>query len=270
MLQQLHQAANDSHLFHEREDSEDMYLSCQSPVIVSRTDSLRSTSSFRRDSSFNASECSSSGMKQIIRKASQRTSIAGHDSNSMESRVLEEVEHGFKNKFREEGRECAREFHEFQDLANCLHGGRALRKNKLQKLLCITGVASACDFIANPRRIFQSKNGCPGHPCAREVAAVSKKGLFSGCFAPFVDGALPQLGSPSQQQTRPIFQFTKVESTQRDFPAWTMEEYMTKNGRIQEWMYRKDDGEFGGIEGNNLMSHYLDDDIVNSDDTDSD
>lgn len=102
---------------------------------------------------------------------------------------------------------------QFQDLANCLHGGRALRKNKLQKLLCITGVASACDFIANPRRIFQSKNGCPGHPCAREVAAVSKKGLFSGCFAPFVDGALPQLGSPSQQQTRPIFQFTKVEST---------------------------------------------------------
>jgi len=45
-----------------------------------------------------------------------------------------------------------------------------------------------------------------------------------------------------------------------------MEEYMTRNGRVR----RRDDEEFGAIEGNNLMNQYFDDDMQPAYDSDSD
>uniref|UniRef100_A0A7I4ECI0 Uncharacterized protein n=2 Tax=Physcomitrium patens TaxID=3218 RepID=A0A7I4ECI0_PHYPA len=63
--------------------------------------------------------------------------------------------------------------------------------------------------------------------------------------------------------------FATVESNQRDVEAWTMEQYMAKNARLEEWKSR-DDKELGGIEGHQLMNRFDDHDVTNNYDSDSD
>lgn len=79
------------------------------------------------------------------------------------------------------------------------------------------------------------------------------------------DSALAQMRSVPRRQARSELQFATVNSTQRDVPTWTMEEYVTRNARLHNW-----NEEFGGIEGNNLMNQYFDDNVNVTYDSDSD
>ncbi|XP_024362635.1 uncharacterized protein [Physcomitrium patens] len=107
---------------------------------------------------------------------------------------------------------------------------------------------------------------------ARESKLVMPRaGIFETCMSPSsTDVALAHIRSGPRLSARKDIYFATVESNQRDVEAWTMEEYMAKNSRLEEWESRDNDEEFGGIEGNRLLNQYFDDDVTNDHDSDSD
>ncbi|XP_024364383.1 uncharacterized protein [Physcomitrium patens] len=107
---------------------------------------------------------------------------------------------------------------------------------------------------------------------ARESKLVMPRAsLFETCSSPSsTDVALAYIRSGTRPVARQDIHFATVESNQRDVEAWTMEQYMAKNARLEEWKSRDDDEEFGGIEGNQLMNRFDDHDVTNNYDSDSD
>lgn len=83
--------------------------------------------------------------------------------------------------------------------------------------------------------------------------------------------ALSQIRTGPRPTARKDMTFETIESHQRDVRPWTMEEYMARNARQQEWERRGGDEEFGGIEQNQLfMNQYFDNDVLDNLDSDSD
>lgn len=274
VLRDLVQAASESRLADERKDVETMSISSPA-ALLSRTDSLVSTSSFISDSSSDESGCSLGEAKLHHKKPTEELLLAGLERVKLDNKLEEEVKDGALKLAEEARKERLRHQRELRDLANCTHevspSGKSFQKNLTRKILRKSGMNSVYRFLKYPFRIFRTHKDCPGYPCAQHTVVVPRKNcIFGGCFTSSTDDTLPQMRSAPRQQTKPVMQFRTVQSTQRDVPAWTMEEYMAKNGRLQNWKRRKDDEEFGGIEGNNLMNQYADNNAMNSYDSDSD
>lgn len=138
-------------------------------------------------------------------------------------------------------------------------------------------------MLKGMHKLFQSHGGNHSNPPSptgvhgdvRESKLVMPRvSLFEGSigFSPSTtDAALAQIRSGPRPATNSDLKFATVESHQRDVRPWTMEEYMARNARLGEWKKRKDDEEFGGIEGNQLMNQFFNNDFMMDDfDDDSD
>lgn len=136
-----------------------------------------------------------------------------------------------------------------------------------------TGVTTICRFLRSSFRIFRKRRTT--YADAREAKVVVRKPCLFTDRTTTGGAQLAMMRNAPQPgfTRRPNIQFATVESTQRDGPAWTREEYLRKNGRMPRHLTTssKEDEKFGGVMGNNLMSqYYLDDGIVTDYDSDSD
>nr|PNR28915.1 hypothetical protein PHYPA_027607 [Physcomitrium patens] len=216
--------------------------------------------------------------------------LAGYNEEELDRLKAEDAKREALELAKVEERELLRQLRELQDLAHCVISKASPRKtiknSKLKKLLHKTGMSAVFRFLKNPFIFFRpKKEEYPGYnPDAlstkKKVAIPKKRSRLSetsvifGIPSATTNANLETMREGSKlAQSKPVaMQFATVVSTQRDVEPWTREQYLRKNDRIPDRSnnLKKDDDEFGGIEGNNLMNPAYGNGVVSDYDTDSD
>lgn len=190
--------------------------------------------------------------------------LTGHEQAKLERKMQKAAKLEAKRQAEQAKRDAESQKLELLNLANPIPES-ALRNQKelynmrkgLHKLFQMTGG-------------IHSSGHSPKEGGSRD-SKLSRGGIFETCMSPTsTDVALSHIRSGPRLGSRRDIQFQTVESNQRDVEAWTMEEYLAKNARIPECSSRKGDKEFEGIEGNQLLNRYFEDDVADNPDSDSD
>ncbi|KAG0553679.1 hypothetical protein M758_12G030500 [Ceratodon purpureus] len=207
---------------------------------------------------------------QTVSKPWDEPLLAAHDQAKLQRKLQKEAKLEAKRLAEEAKRDAEIQQRELLELANPVPES-ALNNKKDH------GVRKGIHKLFHIHAGTHSNQNSPREGVMADVReaklVMPRSGLFeSSMMSPSTtkDITLSQIRTGPRPTARKDITFATVESNQRDVQPWTMEEYMAKNARQAEWQGRVDDEEFGGIEGNQLLNQYFNNDLDDTLDSDSD